>query len=49
MVGSSCQEVTAAIEEQLGIVVNQQQTAEYYAQNQVQSATVVAQSNYGDW
>ncbi len=49
IVGSSCQEVTAAIEEQLGIVVNQQQTAEYYAQNLVQSATVVAQSNYSDW
>ena len=49
IVGSSCQEVTAAIEKQLGIVVNQQQTAEYYAQNRVQSATVVAQSNYGDW
>ncbi len=49
IVGSSCQEVTAAIEEQLGIVVNQQQTAEYYAQNRVQSPTVVAQSNYSDW
>ena len=49
IVGSSCQEVTAAIEEQLGTVVNQQQTAEYYAQNRVQSATVVTQSNYGDW
>jgi len=49
IVGSSCQEVTAAIEEQLGVVVNQQQTAEYYAQNQDQSATVAAQSNYSDW
>jgi len=49
IVGSSCQEVTAAIEEQLGIVVNQKQTAEYYAQEQVQSAKVVSQSNYSDW
>lgn len=49
IVGSSCEEVTAAIEEQLGIVVNQQQTAEYYAQEQVQSATVASQRNYSDW
>lgn len=49
VVGSSCEEVTAAIEEQLGIVVNQQQTAEYYARKQVQSATVASQSHYSDW
>lgn len=49
IVGSSCQEVTAAIEEQLGTIVNQKQTAEYYAQQQVQSAKVSAQSNYSDW
>lgn len=48
IVGSSCQEVTAAIEEQLGVVVTQKQTSDYYA-HQVQSATVVAQSNYSDW
>ncbi len=49
IVGSSCQEVTAAIEKQLGVVVDQQQTSDYYAQNKVQSATVVAQSSYSDW
>ncbi len=49
IVGSSCEEVTAAIEKQLGIVVNQQQTAEYYAQEQVQSTTVASQRNYSDW
>jgi signal recognition particle receptor subunit beta len=54
IVGSSCQEVTAAIEQQLGVVVDQKQTSDYYAQNQVQSATTVAQSNYAqsnysDW
>ena len=48
IVGSSCQEVTAAIEKQLGVVINQKQTAEYYAQ-QVQSATVATQSSYSDW
>jgi Protein of unknown function (DUF2997) len=49
IVGSSCQEVTAAIEKQLGVVVDQKQTADYYAQNKVQAATVVAQGNYSDW
>jgi Holliday junction resolvasome RuvABC endonuclease subunit len=49
IVGSSCQEVTAAIEKQLGVVVNQKQTADYYAQNKVQSTSAVAQNNYSDW
>lgn len=49
IVGSSCQEVTAAIEQQLGVVIDQKQTSEYYAQNQAQSVTTVAQSNFGDW
>ena len=49
IVGSSCQEVTAAIEQQLGVVVDQKQTSDYYAQNKVQSATTVAQISYSDW
>ena len=49
IVGASCQEVTAAIEEQLGIVVARSQTSDYYAQNKHQSTTVVAQSNFSDW
>ena len=49
IVGSSCQEVTAAIEQQLGVVVNQKQTSDYYAQDKVQSAAVTAQSNHSDW
>lgn len=49
IVGSSCQEVTAAIEQQLGVVIDQKQTSDYYAQNQAQSATTVAQSNFSDW
>ena len=32
IVGKSCQEVTAAIEEQLGRVVSQQKTGEYFEQ-----------------
>lgn len=49
IVGASCQEVTAAIEQQLGVVVAQKQTSDYYARDKVQSATVVAQGNYSDW
>ena len=49
IVGASCQEVTAAIEAQLGVVVEQKQTSDYYAQNSSQSAKVVAQNNYSDW
>ena len=49
IVGSSCQEVTEAIEQQLGVVVDRQQTADYYAQDQVRSATVATQGNYSDW
>ena len=49
IVGSSCQEVTAEIEKQLGIVIDQKQTAEYYAQEQIPSATVATQSSYSDW
>lgn len=49
IVGSSCQEVTAAIEEQLGVVIDQKTTSDYYAHNNDRAKTVVAQSNYSDW
>jgi len=49
IVGSSCQEVTAAIEKQLGVVINQKQTAEYYAQDKIQSAAAITQKSYSDW
>ena len=49
IVGSSCQEVTAAIEAQLGVVISQSQTADYYASNTSQSETVATQSTYSDW
>lgn len=49
IVGSSCQEVTAAIEQQLGVVIDRKQTSDFYAQEQVQSATVATQSNYSNW
>ena len=49
IVGSSCQEVTAAIEAQLGVVISQSQTADYYAKNTNQSETVATQSTFSDW
>ena len=49
IVGSSCQEVTAAIEAQLGVVVDQQTTSDYYAKITAQSASVATQSSYSDW
>ena len=44
IVGKSCQEVTAAIEAQLGRVISQQKTGEFYEQkvkidNQIQNQT----------
>ncbi|HAZ49502.1 MAG TPA: hypothetical protein DCZ55_34910 [Cyanobacteria bacterium UBA11371] len=49
IVGSSCAEVTAAIEAQLGRVINQETTSEYFAavQNQVQAATT--QATFSEW
>ncbi|MDJ0589817.1 MAG: DUF2997 domain-containing protein [Pleurocapsa sp. MO_226.B13] len=49
IVGSSCQEVTAAIEAQLGVVIDQKPTSDYYSQNTERSATLATQSNYSDW
>lgn len=51
IVGASCAEVTAAIEAQLGVVVAQQTTSEYFAQSNEQPAykTVAAQAAYSQW
>jgi hypothetical protein len=51
IVGASCAEVTAAIEAQLGTVVAQQNTSEYFAQNNRQTAaeTVAAQTTFSQW
>ncbi|HBL58980.1 MAG TPA: hypothetical protein DDZ80_10800 [Cyanobacteria bacterium UBA8803] len=49
IVGSSCAEVTAAIEAQLGQVVSVEQTSEYFAQPVQQSATAMAQATCSDW
>ncbi|WOD38474.1 DUF2997 domain-containing protein [Nodosilinea sp. E11] len=51
IVGASCAEVTAAIEAQLGTVVAQQTTSEYFAQHRHQTATetVAAQAAHSQW
>ncbi|HAC63481.1 MAG TPA: hypothetical protein DCF68_08050 [Cyanothece sp. UBA12306] len=49
IVGSSCQEVTAAIEAQLGRVVSQEKTSQYYAQKVYQSAKVNNQEEFSTW
>ncbi len=52
IIGSSCAEVTAAIEAQLGIVLQQQSTSEYFAQS-TQATNSVANnaqdSSFSDW
>ncbi|MGF1496654.1 MAG: DUF2997 domain-containing protein [Elainellaceae cyanobacterium] len=46
--GQSCEEVTRAIEEQLGCVLHQEKTSEYFAQvNQTTSAAT--QASYSSW
>lgn len=49
IVGHSCAEVTAAIEAQLGQVLSQEATSEYFAQPNQQSVSAHAQSNYSEW
>ena len=51
IVGASCAEVTAAIEAQLGQVVHQQKTSDYYDQSVHTTATdqVAATVNYTAW
>ncbi|HEY9879605.1 MAG TPA: DUF2997 domain-containing protein [Leptolyngbyaceae cyanobacterium] len=51
IVGASCTEVTAAIEEQLGKVVSQQMTSDYYTQpvTQMISEQTKAQVSYSEW
>ena len=49
IVGRSCAEVTAAIEAQLGVVLTQETTSEYFAQAIHQSAAATAQATYSEW
>lgn len=49
IIGSSCQEVTAAIENQLGVVVDRNPTSDQYAQNAVLQNKLSSQSNSLSW
>jgi hypothetical protein len=49
IVGASCAEVTAAIEAQLGQVLSQETTSEYFTQSLQQSASAQAQTTYSEW
>lgn len=50
IIGSSCAEVTAAIEEKLGSVTSVRQTADYFAQNNTQlNETDATQSVTSQW
>jgi hypothetical protein len=48
IVGASCAEVTAAIEAQLGQVVSQETTSEYFTSDVHQSSTLTAQA-FSEW
>ncbi|NEP59207.1 MAG: DUF2997 domain-containing protein [Symploca sp. SIO2G7] len=49
IVGRSCAEVTAAIEAQLGKVVSQEKTSEYYFQKLEQATQVTTQATFSHW
>jgi hypothetical protein len=50
IVGKSCEEVTAAIETQLGDVLRRESTAEYYQQSVEQgNETLTSAQTYSNW
>ena len=49
IVGSSCAEVTAAIEAQLGRVLNVEPTSEYFAPVQQEQATRATEATFTQW
>ncbi|MEA5617288.1 DUF2997 domain-containing protein [Cronbergia sp. UHCC 0137] len=49
IIGASCGEVTAAIEAQLGRVLNHQPTSEFFATNTQQSTVVNTQPALSEW
>ncbi len=49
IIGSSCQEVTAAVEAELGVVISQETTSEYYTQKTKQSTKVNNLDTFSDW
>lgn len=49
IVGASCAEVTAAIEAQLGRVVSQEPTSEYFSQEVRQSSVATTHATFSEW
>ena len=49
IMGSSCQEVTKAIEAQLGRVISTEKTSQYYTQPNSQSTKATNQTSFSDW
>ena len=49
IVGRSCQEVTAAIEAELGIVLTQQSTADFFAQTNPLEQSVQPAQSFTSW
>ena len=49
IVGSSCEEVTAAIEAELGVVISQEKTSEFYNQTASNSEKVSNQGSFSQW
>jgi len=49
IVGSSCAEVTAAIEAKLGRVLSQEPTSDFYSVDVQQSSQVTNQASFTDW
>lgn len=49
IVGTSCAEVTAAIEAQLGEVMSHKPTSEYFAQPVIPNTTTQVQSSFNEW
>ncbi len=49
IVGTSCAEVTAAIEAQLGIVLSNEPTSEFFAAQVQQSSLVNTHATFSDW
>jgi hypothetical protein len=49
VVGASCAEVTAAIEAQLGRVVKQEKTSDFYTQEVQQASVVSSHTHFSEW
>lgn len=49
IIGASCAEVTAAIEAQLGQVLSQEMTSEYFAQKVEQSTVATTHATFSEW